>query len=203
MTEYEKKFITLDGNSFATEEGHITVYNYSSITNEYVNSTDEYLMVGVGIPAWSLSVEPPHIPEGHIALARSDTWTLVPDYRGQTAYAKDGSGSITVSTPGELSEGYTLEVPTTAFDLWTKDGWVTDSDKLSAAQIAEAENMQSALLNTATQAIAVWQTKLLRGRQLTEDEASALDLWLDYIDRLETINIELAPDISWPETPNI
>lgn len=197
------KYIILDENGFAEEEGYIKVYNYSYQEKEYIGTSEEYLPKGVGIPANSLPIAPPQAGENTTVIVTDGAWTVVPDYRGQKAYAKDGSGSITVSTPGKLAEDYTFDVPATTFDLWTEDGWVTDSDKLSAAQIAEAENMQSALLNTATQAIAVWQTKLLRGRQLTEDEASALDLWLDYIDRLETINTELAPDISWPEAPNI
>ena len=201
MTGINKKYITLDDNGLAITEGYFTVYNYSCSTNEYTGTTDEYLIPGVGISAYSMAVSPPDIPEKHIAIAQDGTWRLVPDYRGQTAYAKDGSGSMTVSTPGELAEGYTLDMPATAFDLWTEDGWVTDSDKISAAQIAEAESTQSALLNTATQAIVVWQTKLLRGRQLTEAEASTLDLWLDYIDQLEAVNTDLAPNISWPQAP--
>ncbi len=203
MTDNKRNYITLDENGLATAEGYFTVYSYSFNSYEYIGSADEYLMPGVGIPAWSLAISPPHIPEKYTALARDGVWTLVPDYRGQTAYAKDGSGSITVSDPGELANDYTFDEPPTAFDLWTEDGWVTDSDKLSAAQIAEAESTQSALLNTATQAIVVWQTKLLRGRQLTEAEASTLDLWLDYIDQLEAVNTDLAPNISWPEAPKI
>lgn len=201
MTGGNKKYITLDGNGLATMEGYFTVYNYSCSTREYTGTTDEYLMSGVGIPACSMAVSPPEIPEKHVALAQDGAWRLAPDYRGQTAYAKDGSGSMTISTPGELADDYTFDVPATAFDLWTEDGWITDSDKISAAQIAEAESTQSALLNTATQSIVVWQTKLLRGRQLTEAEASALDLWLDYIDQLEALNTSLAPNISWPEVP--
>lgn len=203
MADKKKEYITLDNNGLATAEGYFTVYNYSYGIGEYIGATDEYLMPGIGIPACSLANGPADIPEQHTAIAEGGDWILVPDYRGKTAYAKDRTGSITVSTPGELADDYTFDVPATAFDLWTEDGWVTDSDKLSAAQIAEAESKQSALLNTATQAIVVWQTKLLRGRQLTEAEASALDLWLDYIDQLEAINTSLAPNISWPEAPKI
>ncbi|PBU89677.1 phage tail protein, partial [Escherichia coli] len=47
------KEITLDENGFATEAGFITVYNYNGETREYISTSNEYLAVGVGIPACS------------------------------------------------------------------------------------------------------------------------------------------------------
>ena len=35
------------------EEGNITVYNYDGETREYISTSNEYLAIGVGTPAYS------------------------------------------------------------------------------------------------------------------------------------------------------
>ncbi|WP_438408502.1 tail fiber assembly protein [Escherichia coli] len=51
------------------------------------------------------------------------------------------------------------------------------------------------------------QTKLLRGRILSEDEQSALDAWLDYIDAVNALDFNTITDkatfnaIAWPTEP--
>lgn len=67
--------------------------------------------------------------------------------------------------------------------------------------VAEAEAEKRARIDAATSRIVVWQTKLLMGRKLTDDESASLNAWMDYIDAVTAIDTSTAPDISWPELP--
>lgn len=56
-------------------------------------------------------------------------------------------------------------------------------------------------LSAATGKISLWQTKLLMGRKLTDDESAQLNAWMDYIDAVTSVDASAAPDIVWPEVP--
>lgn len=43
----------LNSELIATKAGNITVYSYDGETREYISTSNEYLAVGVGIPAYS------------------------------------------------------------------------------------------------------------------------------------------------------
>ena len=66
-------------------------------------------------------------------------------------------------------------------------------------RIAQAELHKQFLLDEATQRITIWQTKLLMGRKLTDNESSSLNAWMDYIDAVTAVDTSTAPDIVWPE----
>lgn len=67
-------------------------------------------------------------------------------------------------------------------------------------QLIAQEEKQS-LIDSATQSITVWQTKLLIGRKLTDAETASLNAWMDYIDVLNDTDISDAPDVQWPTKP--
>lgn len=84
-------------------------------------------------------------------------------------------------------------------------GWSYLNGKFTApvidyASIAEQERQYR--LNVATDAISIWQTKLLLGR-LSDSDKVKLNSWLDYIDSLNEIDMETAPEVSWPDIPAI
>lgn len=203
MVQTTKQYTTLDENGLATAEGYFTVYNFSYSSSEYTGSSDEFLMAGVGIPAYSLASAPPATSDGTVVLASGGSWKTVPDYRGKTAYKKDGSGSIEITMPGNLAEELTLDIPLTPYDVWTDAGWVTDTDKQKAAQIDEAEAQKLQLTDQANAYIngKQWPSKLTLGR-LTNAEKSEFNLWLDYLDSIVTVDTDSAPDVEWPEQPS-
>lgn len=51
----------LNSELIATKAGNIPVYNYDGETREYISTSNEYLSVGVGIPACSCLDAPAHI----------------------------------------------------------------------------------------------------------------------------------------------
>lgn len=64
-----------------------------------------------------------------------------------------------------------------------------------------AEQKRETLMREAEQAISIWKTKLLMGRELTETESAKLNQWMDYIDALNAVDLTSASDVRWPEKP--
>lgn len=84
-------------------------------------------------------------------------------------------------------------------------GWSYLKGKFTApvidyASIADQERQYR--LNVATDAISIWQTKLLLGR-LSDSDKVKLNSWLDYIDSLNELDMKTAPEVSWPDIPAI
>ncbi len=77
-----------------------------------------------------------------------------------------------------------------------------DAPPLSQDELrVQAETMKESLLKVATSKITVWQTKTLIGRALMDDEKAHLNSWIDYVDKLNAIDITLSP-VSWPDSPD-
>lgn len=88
-------------------------------------------------------------------------------------------------------------------------GWLYENGKFSPpknAQPSRDENIQAAKqeinarIDAATVKISIWQTKLLIGRKLTDEETAQLNTWMDYIDAVNAINPE-SETITWPVIP--
>ncbi|MBM0415785.1 tail fiber assembly protein, partial [Escherichia coli] len=57
------------------------------------------------------------------------------------------------------------------------------------------------LADAAMASISLIQLKLQAGRKLTQAETTRLNAVLDYIDALNAMDINMAPDINLPEIP--
>jgi hypothetical protein len=79
--------------------------------------------------------------------------------------------------------------------------WVDVPPPTAEQSVAYAENLKMGLLNEATKAITIWQTKLLMGRKLTDTESASLNAWMDYIDLLSAVDTTKTSDLVWPESP--
>lgn len=71
----------------------------------------------------------------------------------------------------------------------------------------KAESQRQSLLSAANATISLWQTKLLAGKQLNEEQKKKLDSWLAYMDELEAMDFahidseEKHHTIEWPVKP--
>jgi len=192
----------LDANSQATTAGWITVYNVENNTGEYIGSSEEYLMVGVGIPAASFTNGPPAASAGFAVCrnAAGNAWEQKDDHRGTTVYDTTSLAATTIQTLGPLSETQTLLAPATAYDVWNGAAWVTDAAKQKNAQIAEAVAEQAALTSAANTKTQLWQTQLMLGI-ITDADKASLTNWMKYVQAVQTIDTGTAPDITWPTSP--
>lgn len=196
------KEITLDENGFATEAGFITVYSYDGETREFISASVEYLPVGVGVPGNSCVDAPISKKDGFAIRRNADLtgWEYVADHRGETVYSTTTGKPVTVSQLGEYPEGTTTEAPSTTYDKWDGQKWVTDNEEQHAANVAAAEQQKTNLLNAANAKIRLWQTELQLGI-ISDDDKAALITWIGYIKAVQAVDTSTAPDITWPEQP--
>lgn len=100
------------------------------------------------IPAGCVEVAPPETGKNQTAQwqPESQTWRIIPDYRGQTAYRTDtwqhdGIAGATVAEPGALPEGLTIEPPPSSLHTWDGKAWVLDAETAAALKQAQQEEM--------------------------------------------------------------
>jgi len=196
----------LDKNNIATEAGTVTVYNYDATTREYTGSSDEFLAVGVGIPAHSAIDKPPAQKNSLAVLRTTDGsgWELVDDHRGEMVYSTETGAEMAVTQPGNLPGNTTTQAPATPYDKWNGKKWVTDTDAEHAAAVTAANAEKKARIDAANDYMndRQWPGKAALGRLKDEEKAQYI-LWLDYLDALEAVDTSSAPDINWPDSPEV
>lgn len=193
---------TLNKNGIATKAGDVTVYNYDGETREHLSTSTEYLAVGVGIPANACIDAPVDEKEG-FAICRTaslNEWEYVPDHRGETVYDMETGQPVEITLQGEYANNVTTTAPSTPYDRWNGNEWITDEDAQKSGQVLEAEQQKSALLAEAQSTISLWQTELQLGIISDADKASLI-AWMKYIQALNAVDTSTAPDIEWPVKP--
>lgn len=202
-TETEKKYVTLDKNGFATETGWIVVYNYNYETKEFTGSTEEYVQVGVGVPAQSTTTAPVEAKDGFSQVFNTDSksWNLVEDHRNQNIYDITTGSQTIVTQLGPIdSTKYTTIAPTSKFDEWDGKKWVVNQDKKKAADVAEATATKQVLYTEADRNIKDLQFAVDL-EMATDDEKTELTGWKKYCVYLNRVDTSAAPTITWPEKP--
>ncbi|MCE0489954.1 hypothetical protein LU196_07795 [Pantoea sp. Mb-10] len=106
MTEANKAI--LGENGLAIVAGIITAYHYDERSGYYTGATEEYLPVGLGLPANSTAIAPPVAVEGKNIVFVDDNWQQVParavlDENGLAIVA----GTITAYHYDEQNHRYT------------------------------------------------------------------------------------------------
>lgn len=80
--------------------------------------------------------------------------------------------------------------------------WKETSGPSKEGSIEQAKIMQTSLLNEANMTTSPLLLKLQLGRKLTDEETKKANAWLDYMDLLNAIDLNTAPDIEWPTKPS-
>ena len=193
-----------DGNGLATEPGEIRCFYYNAETGEYTGWSDEYINVGVSMPGNSTDIDPGDEVAGKAAVFTGSGWALTEDLRGETVYSTDDGSAVTVDYIGPVHAGYTATPPATPYDQWDGEKWITDKAAERDAHIAAAEAKRLFLIDQANAYMnsKQWPGKAAIGR-LNSDELAQYNLWLDYHDALEAVDISSAPDINWPVPPEV
>ncbi|MGS0627251.1 MULTISPECIES: tail fiber assembly protein [Photorhabdus] len=197
-----KAVLVLDENNIAISTGSIIVFNYDAITLEYLNSTDEHLSVGIGLPANSCTDAPPNAQEGYVACRSSDLtgWQVVPDYRGKIAYNTQTGEQKEIIKPGELPGELTFKQPVTDFDKWDGEKWVTDIEAQKVSQIEQAEQQRVTLRQRADEAMTLLQYAI-EAEMASDAEKALLLTWKKYVVLLSRVDTSLDSDIEWPQIP--
>lgn len=202
-TETEKKYVELDANGFAPENGWIVVYNYTYETKEFIRQSEEYLQVGVGIPAQSTTVTPPAAKDGFALVFDEKTkkWTQVEDHRNEVVYDITTGNQVTITVLGKVDTAkYTTVAPTSQYDEWDGSKWVVNETKKHEADVAVADATKSSLYAEADRNIKDLQFAV--DLDITTDaEKAELIEWKKYCVYLNRVDTSKAPDITWPAKP--
>lgn len=193
---------TLGENGLTSTAGWLQVYSVEPLNREYVQTSMEYLPVGVGLPAFSYSDKPEQPADG-LAIVRSAddlSWETVEDNRGMTVYSTATREPRTVTELGALADDVTLLVPG-AYDVWNGKKWVTDEDAQRLAETESARQELTRRLSAADSAIATLQDAVTL-EMATEEETQRLELWKKYRVLLSRVDVTAAPDIEWPVAPD-
>ncbi|EAA9235328.1 tail fiber assembly protein [Salmonella enterica subsp. enterica serovar Bredeney] len=178
----------------------IKVYNLRSDTNEFIGAGDAYIPPHTGLPANCTDIAPPDIPASHTAVFdfETQTWSLKEDHRGETVYDTTNGNQVYISDPGPLPENVTSVSPDGEYQKWDGKAWVKDEAAEKTAQLRQAEETKSRLLQMASGKIAPLQDAVDLGIA-TDDEKVQLDEWKMY--RVQVNRVKPSePD--WPEKPN-
>lgn len=192
--------VTLDKNGLAKSAGTVTVYNFNAVSGEFTGSSDEFLQQGVGLPANACITVPPVAEAGCVMLYRDGSWLSVADHRGETVYSVADGAAVLINAPGDYPADTTPLKPATVWDKWDGEKWVTDTDAQQAEVMSDAGKKKSALISEANVITQAWQTQLLLGI-ITEEDKAALTKWMKYIQAVQVVDLQAAPDISWPLKP--
>jgi len=192
--------VTLDKNGLAKAAGTLKIYNFDSVTGEFTGSSDEYLAQGVGLPANACIIAPPATEVGKVALYYDGSWQTVADHRGETVYSVTNGAAVLINLPGDYPVHTTALKPSTAWDKWDGEKWVTDTDARRDAEVSKVATEKSALISEANGITQAWQTQLLLGI-ITDSDKALLTAWMRYIQNLQSINISEPKSVSWPVKP--
>ncbi|MCT8345394.1 MULTISPECIES: tail fiber assembly protein [Photorhabdus] len=199
----EPETAILGKDGLAEKAGWLTIYHAAPHSGEFIGTTPEYLMKGIGIPASSY-IDAPTLPESDSMAVRrtvnGDHWEVVPDYRGKTAYNIQTRLPQGITELGELPETLTFKQPATHFDRWDGSKWVTDKAAIKDSEIEQAELLRGILCTQANETITLLQYAI--DAELASEEEQALLLeWKKYLVLLSRVDTSIAPDIKWPEIP--
>lgn len=195
-----EKNVTLDKEGLATSSGYLTVYNFDPETGLYTGSSQEILAKGVGIPAHSTAEAPLTGVAGKVSVFRGGVWQQVADHRGETVYSTATGEAITITLPGDYPAGTTLLKPATVFDKWDGIAWVKDTAAAQQAAISAADTEKAARISEANSVTQAWQTQLMLGI-IADGDKALLTKWMQYIQAVQAVNTQDAPDIDWPQKP--
>lgn len=198
-SEPEIIYTSLDEYGLAKESGLLTVYSFDALTSEFTGSSEEYVSVGVGIPANSTCTVPPDAVQGKARIFGGD-WQQVDDHRGETVYATmDGTAQV-ISQLGEYPADTTLLKPSTAYDSWNGNKWVIDKVAQQAALVKRVNSEKADRIAAANVATQSWQIQLMLGI-ITNEDKLILTSWMKYIQDIQAINVSENPNFSWPKIP--
>lgn len=189
--------VTFDENGHSVNSGLVRAFYFNENTREYIGWSDEYINIGVSMPGNSTNVDPGNVHDGFTAVFTGSDWEQHEDHRGKTVWATADGRAATVDYIGVIRDGFTEFEPTTPYDKWDGEKWVTDIDSQNAADTASNTAKKSALIYEASQFIAPL-IDAKDGGYIDDSDIPVLTAWQKY--RYALTKVDPAKPV-WPEKP--
>lgn len=189
-------------NGFAVVAGEIIVFNFDGDTREYLSQTAEFLPVGLGVPANACTDKPLAAKKGYVVCRNSQLtgWEYLADHRGETVWNVKTWAELQITVPGDYPADTTIYPPSTPYDKWNGERWVTDEAAQQAAEVAAANATKSELIKSASEQIEPLQDAVVLD-MATDDEIARFNEWRKYRVLLTRVDTSTAPAIVWPDMP--
>lgn len=183
---------------YSEETQTLKVYDFSAITGECIGQSDALIAPNTGLPAMCTDIKPPKVKAGTVAVFSEGAWFVVADFRGQTIYSTENGLPIVVTALGALPAKTTRLAPESNFDRWDGKAWIKDEAAENVQKIQEAETQKKELMSHAVLQIATLQDAVDLDMASAE-EKKQLTAWKKYRVLLNRVDINTAPEITWPE----
>ena len=189
----------LDNRGLTISAGWAVVYNVNA-KGEFLQATYQYLPIGVGLPANAYLEAPQSVKDNQAIIHNGQQWTYPKDLRGTKIYSIETGGETILQEVGEIPDGFTELKPTSEFDSWDGKKWQFDKNKQHQYEVNQASIKKNQLLSEAASQLSYLQDAV-DSQIASEQETQLLVEWKKYRVLVNRIDIELAPNIEWPNQP--
>ncbi|OTQ27247.1 tail fiber assembly protein [Gilliamella apicola] len=197
--QIQPKSAVLDNSGLTISAGWSVIYNVDS-KGEFLQATYQYLPIGVGLPANAYLEAPQSVKDNQAIIHDGQQWTYPKDLRGTKIYSIETGAETTLQEVGEIPDGFTELKPTSEFDSWDGKKWQFDKNKQYQYEVNQASIKKNQFLAEAALQLSYLQDAV-DSQIATEQEAQLLVEWKKYRVLVNRIDIELAPNIEWPNQP--
>ena len=189
----------LDNSGLTISAGWVVVYNVDS-KGEFLQATYQYLPIGVGLPANAYLEAPQSVKDNQAIIHDGQQWTYPKDLRGTKIYSIETGGETILQEVGDIPDGFTELKPTSEFDSWDGKKWQFDKNKQHQYEVNQALTKKNQFFAEAASQLSYLQDAV-DSQIASEQEAQLLVEWKKYRVLINRIDIELAPNIEWPNQP--
>ena len=189
----------LDNSGLTISAGWTVIYNVDA-KGEFLQATYQYLPIGVGLPANAYLEAPQSVKDNQAIIHDGQQWTYPKDLRGTKIYSIETGGETILQEVGEIPDGFTELKPTSEFDSWDGKKWQFDKNKQHQYEVNQASIKKNQLLSEAASQLSYLQDAV-DSQIASEQETQLLVEWKKYRVLVNRIDIELAPNIEWPNQP--
>ena len=189
----------LDNSGLTISAGWTVIYNVDA-KGEFLQATYQYLPIGVGLPANAYLEAPQSVKDNQAIIHDGQQWIYPKDLRGTKIYSIETGGETILQEVGEIPDGFTELKPTSEFDSWDGKKWQFDKNKQHQYEVNQALTKKNQFLAEAASQLSYLQDAV-DSQIASEQEAQLLVEWKKYRVLINRIDIELAPNIEWPNQP--
>ena len=189
----------LDNSGLTISAGWTVIYHVDA-KGEFLQATYQYLPIGVGLPANAYLEAPQSVKDNQAIIHDGQQWTYPKDLRGTKIYSIDTGGETILQEVGEIPDGFTELKPASEFDSWDGKKWQFDKNKQHQYEVNQALTKKNQFLAEAASQLSYLQDAV-DSQIASEQEAQLLVEWKKYRVLVNRIDIELAPNIEWPNQP--
>lgn len=100
-----------DSHGLATSAGEVRCFYYSQDTGEYTGWSDEYINIGLSMPARSTDIDPGNDVPGFAYVYENGGWVIKEDHRGETVYILATGEAVKIINIGPYPEGTSTSLP--------------------------------------------------------------------------------------------